>query len=47
MKDLFKLKFLLHRFINYLFYFLFFIVGFLVGGGSFEKISDIFNNFFS
>lgn len=34
------LKRKLHIFINYLFYFLFFIVGFLLGGGKVEKITD-------
>lgn len=46
MKKIFKLKYLLHRFINIIFYLLFFIVGFMLGGGNFEKVSNIFNNFF-
>ena len=45
MNSVFKLKYKMHRFINILFYFLFFAAGFLLGGGTFEKVIDIFNNF--
>lgn len=43
MKEIFRLKSKLHLFINYAFYFLFFLVGYLIGGGKLEKIMDIFN----
>ena len=46
MHEIFKMKRKLHYFINMAFYLLFFIAGFLVGGGKFEKISNIFNNIF-
>lgn len=48
MKMLFKLKRKLHYLINCLFYLLFFVAGFLLGGGSleqFEKIIDYINIF--
>ena len=45
MNSVFKLKYKMHKFINILFYFLFFAAGFLLGGGTFEKVIDIFNNF--
>lgn len=40
-----KLKYKLHKFINIAFYFLFFAIGFILGGGNIEKIIYIFNNF--
>lgn len=43
MNEIFKIKRKLHYFINYAFYFLFFAVGYLLGGGSIEKIFDFFN----
>lgn len=43
MNEIFKVKRKLHFFINYAFYFLFFAAGFLLGGGSLEKILDFFN----
>lgn len=43
MSEIFKIKRKLHYFINYAFYFLFFAVGYLLGGGSLEKIFDFFN----
>lgn len=46
MKEIFKIKRKLHYFINMAFYLLFFLAGFLIGGGKFEKISDFFNNIF-
>ncbi len=47
MKNLFRLKGKLHYLLNCAFYLIFFIIGFLLGGGKIEKISDIFNNFFN
>lgn len=47
MNQVFRLKGKLHRFINMTFYFVFFIIGFLLGGGSLEKVSSIFSNFFN
>lgn len=46
MRNLFKLKGKLHRLINILFYLIFFVIGFLIGkgGGSIEKISNLFND---
>ena len=46
MNGIFKAKRKIHYLINMAFYILFFIVGFLIGGGKIEKISDIFNNIF-
>lgn len=43
MKSLFRLKGKLHYLLNCLFYVLFFIVGFLLGGGHIEKITDYIN----
>ena len=45
MKNIFKFKRKLHYFINCLFYILFFSIGFLIGGGSLEKISSYINIF--
>lgn len=45
MREIFKAKRNLHRFINMAFYLLFFIAGFLVGGGNFEKVSTIISKF--
>ena len=45
MNNVFKLKRKMHRFINILFYFLFFAVCFVLGGGTFEKVINIFNSF--
>lgn len=44
MNNIFRLKYKMHRFINILFYFLFFAAGFLIGGGTLEKVINIFNN---
>ena len=44
---IFSLKRKAHRFVNMAFYFIFFIIGFIVGGGNIEKISSIINYFFS
>lgn len=43
MKSILRTKSLLHRFINYLFYFIVFILGYILGGGNIEKISDFFS----
>lgn len=43
---MFTIKRKLHIFINYLFYLLFFLVGFLLGGGNIEKITDYINILF-
>lgn len=45
MNNIFKIKYKLHHLINVAFYLLFFIAGFLIGGGKIEKISDMFNIF--
>lgn len=51
MKSVFRIKYKLHHLLNIAFYLIFFILGFLLGGGffgkieNFEKISDIFNMF--
>lgn len=48
MKSVFRIKYKLHHLVNIAFYLLFFIAGFLLGGGFFgkiEKISDVFNMF--
>lgn len=46
MKQLFKLKYKLHKFVNIIFYLLIFLLGY-VGGANSEKIFDIINDFFS
>lgn len=45
MYEVFKLKRKLHYFINLLFYFVIFLLGYFVGGGSIEKVSSLFNLF--
>lgn len=47
MNQIFRLKGKLHKLINLAFYFVFFAIGFLMGGGKIEKISSIFSNLFS
>ena len=44
---MFRLKYKMHRFINILFYFIFFCIGFLIGlgGAKIEKIFDLFSSF--
>lgn len=39
-----KAKYKLHRLINILFYFIVFALGFLLGGGNYEKVVDMFNS---
>ena len=46
MNNLFKLKRQAHRLVNALFYFIFFLVGFILGGGTIEKVVSIFNSIF-
>lgn len=41
MKNIFRLKGKLYHLINLLFYSITFILGYLIGGGKIEKISDI------
>lgn len=43
MKSLFRLKGKMHYLINCGFYLVFFILGFLIGGGKIEKIPSFFN----
>lgn len=40
-----NIKYKMHRLINIAFYFVVFAIGFLIGGGHIEKISNVFNNF--
>ena len=44
MNSIFKLKYKLHHLINILFYFVFFAIGFIMGGGTIEKIISTFNS---
>lgn len=37
-----KAKYKMHRLVNLAFYFLVFLAGFLLGGGKFEKVFDMF-----
>lgn len=37
-----KAKYKMHRLVNIVFYFIVFAIGFLLGGGNFEKIFDMF-----
>lgn len=41
---MFRLKYKMHRFVNIIFYFLIFAVGFLLGGGNFEKVINMFKS---
>ncbi len=45
MNEIFKIKRKLIYLINAAFYILFFVIGFLLGGGNIEKISNIIHNF--
>ncbi len=47
MNSFFRLKRMTHVFINKFFYFLAFAFGFCLGGGTIEKITDIFNSLFN
>lgn len=42
-----KIKYKIHRLVNLAFYFITFALGFILGGGHIEKISNIFNNLFN
>ena len=46
MNQVMRVKRKIHYLVNLAFYLLFFIIGFLVGGGKIEKISDIFSSIF-
>lgn len=39
-----KAKYKLHKLINLLFYFIVFALGFLLGGGNYEKVVNMFNS---
>lgn len=39
-----KAKYKLHRLVNILFYFIVFALGFLLGGGNYEKVISMFNS---
>lgn len=39
-----KAKYKLHRLVNILFYFIIFALGFLLGGGNYEKVVNMFNS---
>lgn len=43
--NFFKIKRNAHKLVNILFYFFVFALGFILGGGKLEKISDVFNMF--
>ena len=45
--NLFSVKYKMHRWVNLIFYFIVFALGFIAGGGNIEKITNIFNNFFN
>ena len=40
---IFRLKYLLHKLVNLLFYGLVFFLGYMLGGGHYEKVIDMFN----
>lgn len=42
MNQVLKIKYKIFHLINIFFYLIFFVIGFFVGGGKIEKISDIF-----
>lgn len=39
-----KAKYKMHRLINLAFYFIVFAIGFMLGGGEFEKVFDMFKS---
>lgn len=39
-----SLKYKMHKWVNLIFYFIIFAIGYLLGGGNIEKIINIFNN---
>lgn len=41
---IFRLKYLLHKFINLLFYAIVFFIGYVLGGGNYEKMVNMFNS---
>ncbi len=43
MRSLFRLKGKLHYLLNCIFYIIFFIIGYMIGGGFIEKIPNFFN----
>lgn len=43
MNKILKIKYKIYHIVNIAFYLLFFVIGFFVGGGKLEKISDIFS----
>lgn len=45
--NIFKLKRQAHRLVNISFYFLFFMAGFVLGGGTIEKVYSIFSSIFN
>lgn len=47
MRSFFRFKRVLHVFINKIFYFIAFALGFVLGGGNYEKICAIFSNLFN
>jgi len=47
MNGIFKIKRKLHWLINSIFYLIFFIAGYFVGGGNIENIQKIISNFYN
>lgn len=45
--DMLKIKYKMHRFVNLIFYFIVFALGFFIGGGKLENIKEIFNILFN
>ena len=43
MNSLMSVKYKAHKFINFIFYLLFFLMGYFVGGGSLEKVLQNIN----
>lgn len=39
-----KAKYKLHKLVNIVFYFIIFALGFLLGGGNYEKVVNMFNS---
>lgn len=42
-----RVKYKMHRLVNLIFYFIIFAVGFMLGGGTYEKIKDYFDIIFN
>lgn len=42
-----QVKYKMHKFVNLIFYFIVFALGFILGGGKFENVKEIFSSIFT